>query len=76
MTRSREDGTSIRPIPAELDSPAAKLVYLCLDTDGPRTVDELQRRTGLTKLRLHGVLGHLERGRLVRREDGEYVVAE
>lgn len=76
MTTSREDPTTVRPMPAELESPAAKLVYQCVESEGLRTVDDLQRRTGMTKLQLHGVLTRLERVGVVRRTDGEYVAAE
>ncbi|WP_290810312.1 MarR family transcriptional regulator [Halovivax sp.] len=72
MTTRRTDGSTVRPIPTELESPTAKLVYQCLEAEQLRSVEELRRRTGLTKLEIHGVLRTLERAELVRRTDGGY----
>jgi len=53
------------PIPAELTSPTAKLVYLYLDTTGQSTVDEMQRSLNVPKLALFSVLGSLAESGLV-----------
>ena len=53
------------PIPGELTSPTAKLVYLYLDTTGQSTVDEMQRSLNVPKLALFSVLGSLAESGLV-----------
>lgn len=47
------------PIPAEVTSPTAKLIYLYLDSTGQSTIDEMQRSLDLPKLALFSVLGSL-----------------
>jgi predicted transcriptional regulator len=53
------------PIPAELTSPTAKLIYLYLDTSGQSTVDEMQQSLDIPKLALFSVLGSLTDSGLV-----------
>ncbi|WP_440990779.1 TrmB family transcriptional regulator [Haloarchaeobius baliensis] len=53
------------PIPGELNSPTAKLVYLYLDTTGRSTVDEMQQSLNVPKLALFSVLGSLSESGLV-----------
>lgn len=53
------------PIPAELASPTAKLIYLYLDTTGRSTVDEMQQSLDIPKLALFSVLGSLTDSGLV-----------
>lgn len=51
------------PIPSELESPRAKLVYLFLSTHGEATVSELQSGLGMKKISLYSILSTLcERG--------------
>jgi DNA-binding MarR family transcriptional regulator len=51
------------PIPSELESPRAKLVYLFLSTYGEATVSELQSGLDMKKISLYSILSTLcERG--------------
>jgi len=55
------------PLPAQLDSPVAKLVYLYLSAVGPASVEELSAVLRLRKLTVYPVLSHLSaRGLLSR----------
>jgi hypothetical protein len=50
-------------IPAELESPRAKLVYLYLSTQGGASITDLQEGLKMRKLSLYSILGTLcERG--------------
>lgn len=66
VPRERDEAATV---PDELESPTAKLVYLCLATAGRATVDELSTRLRMQKLALFSVLGTLE-GRGVVECDG------
>jgi predicted transcriptional regulator len=57
-------------IPADIDSPSSKLVYLYLRTRGECTVDELQSSLGMRKISLYPLLEGLATKGLVDR-DGE-----
>jgi predicted ArsR family transcriptional regulator len=48
-----------RPVPDEIESPRAKLVYLYLATTGRASVDDLANDLGMQKLALFSVLGTL-----------------
>ena len=61
-------------LPAELDSPRAKLVYLYLQTHGQASLDELQVGLGMRKLSLYSILGTLSERGLVEGEAEQYVV--
>lgn len=71
MPRQR---THTTPLPAHLESPRAKLVYLYLSTEGGATVDELKRDLAMTKLCLLSVLETLREKEVVRRDEGQYVI--
>lgn len=64
------DGTGI---PATIESPCAKLVYLYLTTHGPATVTELQDGLELKKLTLFSVLRTLRERGLVREDGARYI---
>ncbi len=49
-----------KPLPSEIETPTAKLVYMALDADGPHTVDELSDRLNMQKLVLFETLRTLE----------------
>ena len=73
--------TSTDPLPTELDSPRAKLVYLYLSTrttsGGPgASIDELQTQLGLQKITLYSILRTLRERELVVKRDGSFAVAE
>lgn len=59
-------------VPATLDSPRAKLVYLSLATGGAATVDELRQRLAMPKLALFSILQTLQQRDHVTREDDRY----
>ncbi|WP_266077810.1 helix-turn-helix domain-containing protein [Haladaptatus caseinilyticus] len=60
------------PIPDELASPRAKLVYLYLTTTREATIDELQTGLGLPKIALYTIVRTLRERELVEK-DGEQV---
>lgn len=74
--------TSTDPLPKELDSPRAKLVYLYLATEttadaaSGATIDELQTQLGLQKITLYSILRTLRERNLVTKRDGSFAVAE
>lgn len=65
---------SVVPIPDDIDSPRAKLVYLYLSVDGEQSLSDLRSDLGLPKITLLSVLGSLSSEGHVNREDGAYVV--
>jgi DNA-binding transcriptional ArsR family regulator len=66
----------IGPLPEELESPRAKLVYLALAVTGGASVAELNESLGVPKLTLLSVLDALTGRELVeRRDDGLVAVA-
>jgi DNA-binding MarR family transcriptional regulator len=60
------------PLPDELNSPNAKLVYFYVDVCEETTIDDLQTCLGLQKLALFSVLDSLRKQGLVER-DGDVV---
>ncbi len=60
--------TPIAPLPDELDSPRAKLVYLSLATTNGATLDELQTGLDLPKITLYTVIRSLRERGLVNQE--------
>jgi len=68
-TRVREHD---EPLPGELDSPCAKLVYLYLSTRGEASVERLRDELGLEKITLFSILDTLSSRGLVRKESGAY----
>lgn len=62
------------PLPNEIESPRAKLVYLYLTTASGGTVGELQRALGLKKITLYSILRTLrDRGLVEKNVDGYFV---
>lgn len=74
MTTASRDEPEAVSVPSDVESPVAKLVYLCLRVEGGQTADDLQRRTNMTKLSIHGTLRTLQSMGLVRNDDGQYYV--
>lgn len=66
----------IDPVPDELESSQAKLVYLYLAVTGGATVDELRETLALKKVTLLSVLRSLISAGLVDRKGPEYVVTD
>ncbi len=70
---SRGAGAEVEPLPQELESAQAKLVYLCLrQFEDGATVDQIQSQVGITKLALHSLLRSLSGKGYVRCEEGRY----
>ncbi|MFC6719438.1 MarR family transcriptional regulator [Natrialbaceae archaeon GCM10025810] len=63
------------PLPDDLASPQAKLVYLAIDSVGEATVADLEQLLGLPKLTLLSVLASLSAKGLVRNTENAYVVS-
>ncbi len=63
-----------RPLPPELQSPRAKLVYLYLTTNGEATVGELADDLGMKKIALYGVLKTLRQQDLVDADHETYTL--
>lgn len=61
-------------VPAEIDSPRGKLVYLYLATHGAVTDDELCDGLDMTRLSLYSVLDTLRGADIVAREDSRYTL--
>lgn len=64
----------LKNLPAELEAPQSKLVYLALWTCGGSTVDDLKTMLDLSKLTLLGVLTSLIDDGFVDRDGPRYVV--
>lgn len=59
-------------VPADLEAPRTKLVYLSLHAAGEATVDELHERLDEPRLSLYPVLSDLRKRGLVVADDEEY----
>ena len=59
-------------LPAELDSPQAKLVYLYLDATGGTTVADLKKTLSLRKMAILSVLRTLSKQELVEKNGATY----
>jgi len=67
-TGSAGDGRATGPMPADLRSPRAKLVYLAVHRHAPVSADELRSGLRMSRLALYPILGELvRRGHLARR---------
>ena len=66
---------TFEPLPENLTSPRAKLVYFFLKTAGSATVDEIQGTLDMQKIALLSVLKSLSKDGLVERDGNEYVCA-
>ena len=65
-------GTDAVAVPAELESPRAKLVYLFLSTRGESSVSELQKGLEMKKISLYSILGTLCKRGLVSQDAERY----
>ena len=65
----------LAPIPEEIESPRAKLVYLWLEAADGATVDDLGTALAMKKIDILSVLNSLSSAGLVERDGDEYVVA-
>lgn len=62
-------------VPAELESPRAKLVYLFLAIQGESSVTELQNGLEMKKISLYSILGTLCKRGLVHQDSERYRIA-
>ncbi|MFC6765605.1 MarR family transcriptional regulator [Natrinema soli] len=65
----------IDPVPDDLESAQAKLVYVFLDATGGATVDELGEILAMKKIDILSVLNSLSSAGYVTRAGATYVVA-
>lgn len=63
------------PIPSEIRSPEAKLVYLYVEATGAATADELCNTLSLKKMSVLSVLNSLSAQGLIEKDDGAYVTS-
>ena len=63
----------IEPVPDQLESAQAKLVYLCLEATGGATVDDLGELLAMKKLSILSILNTLSGTGLVEQRGDEYV---
>ncbi|WP_440772597.1 MarR family transcriptional regulator [Natronorubrum sp. DTA28] len=66
---------TIEPIPDDLESAQAKLVYVYLEATGGATAEELCATLSLQKLSILSILNALSSAGFVERQANEYVVA-
>jgi DNA-binding IclR family transcriptional regulator len=62
-------------VPADLNSPRAKLVFLYLSTHEGATIGELQENLAMKKIALYSILKTLRERGLVGQETDRYVLA-
>lgn len=67
--------TGTAAVPAELESPRAKLVYLYLSMQGESSVTELQNGLEMKKISLYSILGTLCKRGLVHQDAERYRIA-
>ncbi|UHQ95423.1 MarR family transcriptional regulator [Haloterrigena alkaliphila] len=65
----------IEPVPNQLDSTQAKLVYLCLEATGGATADELGDLLAMKQLSVLSLLNTLSSDDMVEQRGEEYAVA-
>lgn len=63
-------------VPAAVDSPEGKLVYLSLCMLEGGTLDDLQQLTAMPKLSLFSILRNLARAGLISKHGAEYRIRE
>ncbi|MDQ2052114.1 MarR family transcriptional regulator [Natronolimnohabitans sp. A-GB9] len=66
--------SDVEPVPDELESAQAKLVYLCLEATGGATVDDLGEFLAMEKLSVLTLLQTLSNAGLIEQRGEEYVV--
>ncbi|MDS0294772.1 TrmB family transcriptional regulator [Halogeometricum luteum] len=69
------DSESVPTVPAELESPRAKLVYLFLSVRGESSVTDLQNGLEMKKISLYSILGTLSDRGLVHQDAERYRIA-
>ena len=74
-SQKHRSATRIDPVPDDLESARAKLVYIYLDAADGATVDELGEILAMKKINILSVLNSLSSAGYVDRTGSEYVVA-
>lgn len=69
----QQTATRIDPVPDELDSPRAKLVYLYLDAADGATIDDLNQTLAMKKIAVLSVLNEMSSIDIVEKRGDEYV---
>lgn len=75
VAASTTRSATVDPLPSEIVSASAKLVYLYLDRTGPTTITELSTALDMQKLSLYSVLDALDGKDLVEGEGETYALA-
>ncbi|MWV39332.1 MULTISPECIES: MarR family transcriptional regulator [Natrialba] len=75
-SQERVPAERLEPVPDQLESAQAKLVYVYLETTGGATVDELGRALSLKKIDVLSVLHSLTSRGLLEKDGTTYVVAD
>ncbi|MFU8867358.1 MarR family transcriptional regulator [Natronococcus sp.] len=65
--------TQLEPLPTEIESPQAKLVYLYLEASGGATASDLNEVLAMKKIGVLSVLNCLTAEGLVEKNGAEYV---
>lgn len=76
MMRQEPTTRNPDPLPTELGSPQAKLVYLYIEAAGGATVDDLTEILSMKKISVLSVLRSLSTDGLVDRDGDRFVVRD
>lgn len=63
-------------MPADVESPRGKLVYLYIDTVGGASLDELVDGLDVQRITLYSILKTLQERGLVTKDDDRYVTSD
>ncbi|MGQ3410721.1 MarR family transcriptional regulator [Natrinema sp. LN54] len=74
-SQTHRHDTRLEPIPRDLESASAKLVYLYLEAADGATIDELGEILAMKKIDILSVLNSLSSAGYVEQAGSEYVVA-
>lgn len=73
MMQQQIASKQLEPIPDELSSPQAKLVYLYIDAVGGATVDDLNEGLAMKKISVLSILSSLTGEGIVEKDETRYV---
>ena len=74
-SQTHRPSTQIDPVPDDLESARAKLVYLTLTASGGATAEELGDLLAMKQINILSVLNSLSSAGHIERSGSEYVVA-
>jgi len=75
MVSQKQQQKAFDPVPDDLESARAKLVYLYLEEAGGATVEEVGERLAMKKINVLSVLGSLVDAGHVEKRESAYAVA-